>query len=80
MKKEFETLEKKLVRVVNRLEKQSALAEDIISEVLADEEMRRRQALEKKVFYSLRLLNKCRKFFGQKPVKLMNPKGFTESL
>lgn len=56
------------------------LAEDIISEVMADEEWKWKHAKNIKVFYSLRLLNKCRKFFGMKRVPLMNPKDFKECL
>jgi hypothetical protein len=47
--------------------KDIVLAEDIISEIMADEEMRLRQALENKYFYSVILLNKCRKFFVMNP-------------
>ena len=48
------------------------LAEDIISEVMADEEMRLRHAVENNYFYSVILLNKCRQFFDMKPVKRTN--------
>jgi hypothetical protein len=59
-----------------RLLKKILLAEDIISQVMADEESKWGRAEEKKVFHSLRLLNLCRKFWGMKPVPLMDPKKF----
>jgi len=62
------------------MKRKAALAEDIISMVMADEEFKMRLAYEKKKFHSLRLLNMCRKYFGMKPERLMDPKKFKHSI
>jgi hypothetical protein len=70
----------KLPSSTKGLIKKVLLAEDIISQVMADEESKWSRALEEKKFHSLRFLNQCRKFFGMKPVTLMNPKKYKECL
>lgn len=48
------------------------LAENIISEVMADEEMRLRNAMQSGYFYSGHLLNKCRKFFNLSTIESLD--------
>lgn len=55
-------------RVPKTIEEKLALAEDIISQCMADEETRWRTATENGGFYSLHFLNKCRGFFNMDPI------------
>ena len=53
---------------------------DIVSQYMADLEMKYRRAIDEHKFYSVCLLNRCREIFHLPPLSPMNPKDFTEAI